>query len=173
MALIPAVIGAGLTFEERFALESYPAPSWALTLLLRGAKAVDMSATAVGAEHQFTALAAESATWPAGVYQYSLRATQGGDVREVESGTLTVREDLSVVADGFDARSQNRIALDSINAVLAKRATMDQQRYSINNRELWRTPIPELLKLRAFYSVQVRREQSGGRFGRNIPVRFS
>ncbi|MDT9105817.1 hypothetical protein RSW49_23025, partial [Escherichia coli] len=121
--------------------------------------------------------AATTAGWAPGVYWYSLRATKGGAAREVAKGQLTVLPDLANVPEGYDGRTQNQIALDAINAVIAKRATMDQQRYIIDKRELWRTPMQDLLKLRAFYAVQVRREcaRANGKsgFGRAIHVRFS
>jgi hypothetical protein len=81
------------------------------------------------------------------------------------------------ISGEYDGRSDNQKALDAIEAVLARRATLDQQRYTINNRELWRTPIIELIKLRSFYAAAVAREKrknSGNRtFGRRINVRFS
>lgn len=173
----PSKITAGLSFQAIVAYADYPAPDWALAGVVRGPKSIDLIATAEGSAHSFTVAAAESASFTAGLYWYSLRATKGADVVEVEKGQVTILADLSVAEDGFDGRTENEKALDSIKAVLAKRATQDQQKYTINNRELWRTPIADLLKLRGFYAAAVRREkaiQSGSvRFGRSIPVRFS
>ena len=47
--------------------------------------------------------------------------------------------------------------LEAIEAVIEKRASIDQERYKINNRELWRTPIPELLVMRDRYRSELRR----------------
>lgn len=109
----------------------------------------------------------------AGDYWYSLRATTGTDLVELGTGTLRVLPDLVAAGDGFDGRSQAQIALAAIDAVLGKRATMDQERYRINNRELYRTPISDLLKLRGFYVAQVKRESGRSTFGRQIAVRFT
>lgn len=65
--------------------------------------------------------------------------------------------------------------LESIEAVIEKRATIDQERYTINNRELWRTPIPQLLELRDRYRAELRRAmaaKSGGLFNQAVRVRF-
>lgn len=141
---------------------------------LRGPKAVNLVADS---SHTFTADAATTAAWPDGDYWYTLRASDGTDTVELETGTLRVLPDLVAADDGYDGRSQAQIALDAIEAVLAKRATLDQERYRINNRELYRMSVSDLLKLRAFYAEQVRRETAcktgRSRFGRQIAVRFT
>jgi hypothetical protein len=97
-------------------------------------------------------------------------------VLEVSFGIMEVLPDLAAVSAPYDARSDNEKALEAIEAVLGKRATLDQDRYKINNRELWRTPISDLLKLRDVYRAAVRRERArnAGRsqWGRLIPVTF-
>jgi hypothetical protein len=72
-------------------------------------------------------------------------------------------------------RTHAQIALANIEAVLAKRSTQDQERYTINNRELWRTPLGDLLKLRDYYRAEVRREkqaQRGALFKRQVKAVF-
>ena len=175
---LPAEITAGLSFQATINLADYQAPVWALHIVIRGPSAIDISETSNSdGAHVFDVPAATTATWLPGAYWYSIRASKAGSLVEVEKGQLTVLPDLANLQAGYDGRSQNQIALDAINAVLAKRATRDQQRYIIDKRELWRTPIPELLKLRAFYAVQVRREcaRTTGKntFGRAVHVRFS
>lgn len=134
-------------------------------------------ATAAGTDHLFTADAATTGAWTAGEYWYSLRATNGAEVVELEAGNLRVLPDLVAAGDDYDGRTEAQIALDAINAVLGKRASIDQERYRINNRELYRTPIADLIKLRSFYVAQVKRENTckTGRsaWGRQVIVRFS
>lgn len=156
---LPDKIGAGLTFNRLLTLTAYPAPEWVLTVLLRGKQNIDLAATAEGSQHRLSAPAAQTATWLAGDYWFSMRATRGDDVVEVETGSITVMPDMATLTEGHDGRSQAQIALDAINAVIGKRATLDQQRYRINNRELYRESIAELLKLRDFYRLEVKREQ--------------
>lgn len=172
-ANLPDEITAGLDIQARLILPAYPAPTWALTAVLRGPQAIDLTATADGAAHVFTADAATTAGWAAGTYWYSLRASSGSSVLEAGKGRMVVARDLASITGTYDGRSDNEKALAAIDAVIAKRATMDQQRYVINNRELWRTPMADLIKLRAFYAAKVRRERGCGGFGRQIPVRFS
>lgn len=149
-----------------------------MELILRGPTAINISGTGTGtgAGTDYV-LEANTASWASGDYWYSLRMTSASGTVEVDSGSIEFLADLAGVSGEFDGRSDNQKCLDSIDAVLANRATLDQERYKINNRELWRTPISELLKLRAFYAVQVRREcaRKSGRsaFGRRINVRFT
>lgn len=170
---LPAEITAGLDFQAAVDAPAYPAPDWTLRAIVRGPQAIDLTATADGTSHVFTADAATTAAWKPGAYWYSLRATNGSAVMDAGRGQLTILADLAAVTEPYDGRSQAAIALDAIDAVIAKRATLDQQRYMINNRELWRTPIADLLKLRAYYATQVRRERNSPRWGKPIIVKFS
>lgn len=174
----PAKIGAGLTFDLLLTLTAYPAPAWAVSVYLRGPSSISMTAAAEGSQHRFRKELGETANWAAGDYWYTLRAVDAatGDMVEVECGQVTITPDLVNAAVGFDGRTPNQIALDAIEAVIAQRATMDQERYRINNRELYRTSIPDLLKLRDHYVRLVKREQdiACGRnpFGNTVRVRL-
>lgn len=173
---IPAKIGAGLTFDVLLTLTAFPAPDWSVTVILRGPAAIDLQAVADGSQHRLHATADVTATWAPGVYWYAIRAARGSEVVEVEREQLTIQPDMASAGVGFDGRSQAQIALEAIDAVLAKRATLDQERYRINNRELYRTSIADLLKLRSYYAEMVKREKNAacGRnpFGAVVRVRL-
>ncbi len=174
----PAKIGAGLTFNLLLTLTAYPAPAWSVFISLRGPGAMTMTATSEGSQHRFRADVTETADWVPGDYWYTLRAVDAAtsEMVEVECGQVTITPDLINAAAGFDGRTPNQIALDAIEAVIAQRATLDQERYRINNRELYRTSIPDLLKLRDYYVRLVKREQdlACGRnpFGNTVRVRL-
>lgn len=172
----PDKISAGLTLDRLLTFTAYPAQTWTVTVLMRGKSAIDLETTAEGSQHRLRVEAAETATWQAGDYWYSIRATDGDDVVEVEQGPVVVLPDMASAGAGFEGRSQAQIALEAIDAVIAKRATLDQERYRINNRELYRTPIADLLKLRSYYAEQVARENAArcGKtlWGRTVRVRL-
>lgn len=174
--LIPTRFVAGTTFRVALTLTAYPAPDWGATLILRGPLSIDLTATDDGAQHVLTATAAVTADWPAGVYWWAIRATDGSDVVQVDEGQITVAADIAAADDGFDARTHAERTLAAIEAVIENRATKDQQKYTINNRELWRTPIADLLLLRNRYRDEVRRQKQarGGQslLGRQVKVRF-
>lgn len=176
MAHIPDSITAGTTLSFTVALTAYPPPDWSLSLLLRGPQAHDLTSTQDGTLHAFGVSAVDSAGWPPGAYWYSLRATDGAEVHEVETGTLNVAADLAAVSTDYDGRSHAEKVLEAIEAVIEGRATKDQDSYRINNRELRRTPISQLLKLRDVYRQEVRRARAAKRgrdtLGRQVLARF-
>lgn len=176
-AKIPDKTTAGLNFTACVTACGYQSPTWSVSLVLRGPQAIDLDADGDGSEFTFSVDAATTAAWADGLYAYSLRATNGTDKVELQAGQLTVLADLAAVTNPYDSRSDNEKALEAIQAVINKRATLDQERYRINNRELWRTPIADLLKLLTFYKNAVRQERNKARgvstFGRPIHVKFS
>ena len=143
-----------------------------MRLLLRGPSAIEVISTPAGSAHQIQASAATTGDWLQGQYIYSLRATKGDDVFEIENGRVSVGSSFANISAGTDVRHQAERTLANIEAVIENRATQDQQRYVIGNRELWRTPIPELLQLRAHYRATVRRlrakERGQSVFGQTI-----
>lgn len=173
--IIPQQFRAGATFTALAHLPPHPANLWRLSAVIRGPSTIDLLADAVGVNHSFNVSAEDTAKWTPGVYWYVLRATQGDQVDEISEGRFVIEPDLTNVT-GYDGRSHNEIVLDNLNAVIEKRATQDQQKYVINNRELWRTPLPELLLFKNQYQAKVNRERrrkAGNReFGRAVNMRF-
>ena len=174
---LPDRIPAGLDFQATVSIAAYPATQWQLSAILRGPQAINLSSTPDDTAFVFAAPAATTSTWTPGNYWFSLRATMGSALMDAGSGQLTIIPDLSTVTEPYDGRTPNEIALAAIDAVLAKRASQDQQRYMIGGRELWRTPIADLMKLRGYYAMRVSRERaklSGRpRFGRPVVVKFN
>ncbi len=176
MGLVPERISAGVNLDFRVTKTAYPAPDWAVSLILRGPAAIDVPAVAADRQHHFKVSAPVTSEWAPGVYWWVLRATRGDDVVQIDEGQLTVELDLAVAAAGFDGRSHAERVLRAIEAVIEGRASLDQQSYQINNRSLARTPIPDLLLLRDRYRAELRREkmaaQGKGLLGRQVKVRF-
>lgn len=173
--IIPDKIDAGLTFDRLITLTEYQPPEWNLTAHLRGPILIDLDAVADGTAHRIRADAATTALWSPGTYTYSVRVSNGTDLAQIESGRVEIRPDIASLSAGHDSRDHVRKVLDAIDAVLEKRASIDQERYTINNRELWRTPIGDLLKLRDTYRAELRRMEaakSGNLFG-TVQVRFT
>lgn len=173
--IFPRNITAGTTIECPFTLTAYPASDWLISAVLRGAGQIDLTADRVGNSHRFSVSALDTSSWAPGDYWFSVRATRGSEVAEVEAGQITIKPDLSKLDAGHDGRNHVQRVLDAIEAVLEKRSSIDQDRYKINNRELWRTPVQDLLKLRDHYRSELRRmnaTKNGNLFGQAVRVRF-
>ncbi len=174
----PNQIKAGITFKFSLNLTAYPASNWTIHAYLRGANAIDMQSEPQGNMHIFNISALFTKDYKAGHYGYSLRAihTVSGEVDELESGAVEIKTDLATVSTSQDLRSHARKTLDAIEATIEGRASLDQERYRINNRELYRTSFEVLKKLRNEYRAEVSREeakQSGkSMFGKSLRVRL-
>lgn len=164
----PKKITAGLTFRHSINLTAYPASIWSITIFLRGATAIDITAAKDGNLHIFNVPADTTKNYKAGHYGYSLRATDNlGDVEEIEAGAIEIISDLASLSDPIDSRTHAQKTLAALEAVIEGRATLDQEHYRLNNRELWRTPLTDLIKLRNQYRNEVAREQAKAN-GQNI-----
>ncbi|MGE4169136.1 MAG: hypothetical protein AB7F28_00255 [Candidatus Margulisiibacteriota bacterium] len=116
--------------------------------------------------------------WSQGKYWYALRVEKDGTIFQIQDGTVRIEADLASITAPFDGRDHVRKVLDAIEAVIEGRATIDQESYTINNRQLRRTPIADLLKLRDRYKEELRRQESakksgGSLLGRPVYVRFN
>ena len=165
-------IVAGDTLDFTVSVADYPASAgWTLKYRLTPRFAtpvqapVTLSATtnANGADYNVQAAPATTAAWAAGIYAWARWVEKTGARQTLdESGLLIVKADPSATAQGFDARGHARKVLDAIEAVIEGRATKDQEEYTIGNRRLIRTPLPELIKLRQLYRGEVASEEAAG-----------
>lgn len=178
----PAEVVAGDTWSWQKALADYPAnasPAWTLTYYFRSvAGEFTAAAAASGADHLVTVTKTASAAYKAGLYEWTAIVTDGVTRTTLGRGTTTIKPDPSKTGAGFDPRSHARKTLEAIEAVLEKRATQDQMRYTIGTRSLDRTPIADLIVLRDKYRAEVDSEEASERLskglggGRKIQVRF-
>jgi hypothetical protein len=179
----PLFARAGDTWKWTRTLEDYPASSgWTLKYRFKNADGgFEIVATASGSDHSVTVAAATSAAYAAGKYSW-VAWVEGGSSEKytVDSGSFTVQSDYRAIAaaTGLDDRSHARKVLTAIEAVIERRATKDQEEYTIEGRSLKRTPIPDLLKLRQKYQAEVVAEEAAAKLaagqlpGRKIQFRF-
>lgn len=177
----PTEFRAGTTVQWTKDLSTdYPADAgWSLQyIFINASTKITVNASASGKIFAVTISAATSAAYTAGVYKWIARVTKASEKFDVDSGTCEVLADLAALSTS-DQRSHAKKCLDAIEAVLESRATKDQMQYRINDRELARTPISDLLKLRDRYRQEYQQEQSKERIangegsGRKVLVRFT
>lgn len=174
--MLPNKIQAGVTLDIPITLTEYPAPDWTLTVIMRGPGSIDLAAAQDENQHVLTETAIETQSWQPGDYWYAVRVTDGTDVIQLDEGTVTVSADLAQASEGFDGRSHAERTLEAIEAVIEKRASIDQLRYKINNRELERMQPSDLFRFRDYYKNLVNRERMAKKgqslLGRKVLVRF-
>ena len=115
----------------------------------------------------------DTANMEPGEYVAQVWATYAGNVKRIVSTESFV---LSAALRAGDMRSNARKSLDMIDAMLAGQAKEGVRRYRINNRELERYSVDELLKLRTHFVAEVQRETRKNKgmnaLGPRIAVRF-
>ncbi|MCC7202440.1 MAG: hypothetical protein IT393_07265 [Nitrospirae bacterium] len=181
----PAEFTAGDTIKwKRTDLSSdYPASIWTLKYVLRGPSVQNVTATAEGDNFSITISASASAKWLQGNYLWEAYATKGsGDSLErylVDSGTLTIKQNLEAVTGIYDGRSHCKKMLDAIEAIMEGRATKEHESIQIAGRSITLLRPEELIKWRSFYQAEYKRELAaekiarGEATGRRILTRFS
>lgn len=191
MATIPTVepseIVSGDTVKWTKSLTDYLPATWTLVYSLVP-QFVDSAGDAINPTtvtatdngdntHLATISAATSDGLAAGDYLLVGRVNNGTEYYVVERRNLLVRPDPTDTS--FDARSQVKKVLDAIDAVIAGKATKDQEAETTpDGRSIGRYPWPDLLKLRDKYAALYQREQDqvdidGGRGAAKTPrVRF-
>lgn len=164
---LPAQIVQGTSVVFIKCLEDFTPDLFTLSYHLRGAAQLDVDATDNGDGNYLVQFVASTgvdpdiAPLPAGQYFYQAYATDvsnSSDRRFVESGRVEVLVDLSTVTTSFDGRSNAEIMVAAIDAVMQKKATRDQQSYTIGQRTLVRIPPDQLLKWRDYYTGILRSE---------------
>lgn len=114
-------------------------------------------------------IAADTAAWTAGTYAWQAWATYADASKKIiGSGTLDLADALGV----GDVRSNARKMVEMIEAMMAGNASEGVRRYRINNRELERYSVSELMQLLSYWRAQVKRENRNGGLGPRIAVRF-
>jgi hypothetical protein len=129
-------------------------------------------------DFKFTANATTTAAYKEGDYQWQITATKSPDRYTIATGIITFKDNIAVRSALYDNRSHAKKVLDAIEAVIEGRASQDQMGYTIAGRSLSRTPLPDLLKLRATYKTEYDNElataniAAGLGTGRKVYTRF-
>lgn len=100
----------------------------------------------------------ETDNWPLGLYAYQAISTAGGKKSVIGRGQIEISESLSDIAPGTDMRTTAQQAVDNITAMLSGKATLGARRYKINNRELERYSVAELMKLLTYWKTVAAKE---------------
>lgn len=166
LSKMPDVLFAGMTYEWDISTSDYSTDDYSIKLALKfvGSSTVTAVTAAVGSSsgYTFTLTATATAALTIGDYEweeYAESGTGASTIRyPINSGTCVIRRWLGATGT-VDSRSDNVIALAAINAVLSGRAAKDQEEFSIAGRSLKRTPIPELIALKKYYSAEVEKEE--------------
>lgn len=155
---------------ETLKLEVEAADAVGVVFRFGGAESRSIAAVQDGSKF---AVAIGTADWTVGIYAWQAWATDaGGTVVVIARGSFELCDVLGV----GDVRTSARKMVEMIEAMMAGNAAEGVRRYKINNRELERYSIEELLKLLSYWKSQVKKEERAAAgmsvIGARIAVRF-
>jgi len=124
--------------------------------------------------HLITITSAVSATFEPGLWYYQGTVDNGTEYYTLRRGRIKVEEAFLDVTDAYDPRSQTKIHLDLVEALLEGKLTRgDAASYSIAGRSLTSYSQVEILdlrdRLRAEYRAEIRAEDAAR--GRGTPAK--
>ena len=176
---LSAIAGDSLSWRKQ--LPDYPAPTWVLTYTIINALAkITVVSVADGDDHLVTVPAATTSAWAPGEYTVVATVSDGTDRYTVESGKITIAQDLAAKAAGFDTRSTARKALDDMRAALAKWISTNGHvtTYVIDGVNRTFASAADLQQRISWLEKEVAREEAAARIaaglgtGRRVQVRF-
>ena len=82
--------------------------------------------------------------------QWQAKATKAAEVYTQSHGSIKGLTDF-VTASAQDTRTTNQQTYDAICNTILGRASLDQQEYTVGNRQLKRMTVADLLELKVYY----------------------
>ena len=168
---------------KRTNLTDYPVASYALTYNFRTDASTAFAITASEAtdpeEYLVEVASATTAAYTAGLYYWSAFITRSSDSERIQVSNGQTDIKVNRATSATDPRSEARIVLEAIEAVIQKRASVDQSSMSIAGRSLSRMTPDELFKYRNEYAYKVRMEiykqriRAGQAPGNTVKVKFT
>jgi len=150
----------------------YPIANYSLKYSARlenaGSTEIEITASESGSDYIVEVGQATTAAYTAGVYHwqaYIIRSTDSERIT-VDSGTWEVKANRDAATT--DPRGHVKKVLDAIEATIEGRASKDQEKYAIQGRELWRTPVADLILLRDKYRAEYVRETRNERIANGL-----
>lgn len=168
--MIPSTLNQGDSYSWSETESLYPASDgWIINYSLVNATAIVSFSSAADVDaHDFTISTTITDTWKPGQYSYQRYVTDGTEKITLNRGTVEIKQNFITAGD---RRSHAAKTLDAIQAVIEKRATVDQENYTINGRSLTRMNISDLLKFRDIYRAELAREKNAEKIANGLGTR--
>lgn len=161
LTAIPATIISGDTVAITLTVSEYDAPTWALTWALAGVDVTTVASADNGAAHDLDLSATASSALGAGLYQWSVRASDGTTATTVQTGVLTVIADLATMPAG-EMVPWEVTQLAAVEAALSGTLSGEMRRMMIDGRQLETFGLDELWTMRSTLQRAVARLANGG-----------
>lgn len=179
------VLGDYWAWKRDDLADTYPIGSYALTYEFHedsgggGSHKFTLTATEANDTYYIEAASSSTTSYTVGDYIWEAYITKTADSNRVmvDSGRTTITQNLADT--NADLRSHAKKVLDSIEAVIEGRASIDQSSMSIAGRSLSRMSVDELMTFRDRYraeylkEIKLARIRNGQGSGNTPKVRFT
>jgi hypothetical protein len=179
------VLGDYWAWKRDDLADTYPIGSYALTYEFHedsgggGSHKFTLTATEANDTYYIEAASSSTTSYTVGDYIWEAYITKTADSNRVmvDSGRTTITQNLADT--NADLRSHAKKVLDSIEAVIEGRASIDQSSMSIAGRSLSRMSVDELMTFRDRYraeylkEIKLARIRNGQGTGNTPKVRFT
>lgn len=166
----PTRVTAGDTIAWTKTLSDYPASaSWVLSYtLINAANKITITATASGADHAVSVLAATSAAYTPATYTWQAVVTKAAERYTVGNGQMVVAPNLAAAAT-YDTRTSAKKALEAVNLALETYgAKAYQNSYEIAGRKMQFQNPGDFLAFRSKLMAEVAREDNATRLAAGL-----
>lgn len=154
------VAGCSYTWSDRFI--DYKPLDYSLSWAIRGASALNLISASFGDEFQTTLLPiGSSALSPGRYYFQAIVSDSSGGKFYLGAGELEVLANFESIISPYDGSTTAQKLLSLVETAIKARlegGAVDS--YEIRGRNLSRTPLPDLVKLRDRLKIEVARERS-------------
>lgn len=150
---VPDKIHAGDSVNWNISNSDYPAPTWTLTFtFINERDKFSITSTADGDSHAISVAPAISGKYPAGLYYWKCRASDGTDKYLIQEGRTTVLQNLEDAnLKSADLRSHAKKVLDAVEAVIENRASDSDMSMSVDGQSITNFSPEQLTDLRSKY----------------------
>lgn len=159
----------------------YPTAQYSLSYefnLNEGSTASNFTLTATEANDEYIISTSSTTSYTKGTYNWIAYITRSSDSARIKVGEGFTEIQENYATTSASVRSHAKIVLDSIEAVIENRATMDQSSMSIAGRSLSRMSVDELMTFRDRYKAEYMKEVKMARIknnrgsGNTVKVKF-
>jgi len=166
---IPNPWTIGDTFDWVSQLDDYPNDQYVLKWSIRGVSSLDLIAVPAGSLYKTSLITMQSIALLPGLHFYQAYVENLGNERlMIGSGQIEFIENLATARE-YDGRSPAQKNLEAVEqAIQAHLEGGAVVNYSINGRSLSRTPLTELIKLRAQLKIEVSRERAADKIAQGL-----
>jgi len=167
---VPNEIRIGTTTEWSFSHPDYSPDTWNLTynfIADDGSKKVSIPGTADNGGWTIKIDPTTSREFTPGPWSYVALVTDGADVYQVDSGTVTILPD-PTASDVSAFQSHVKKVLDALEAALEGRASRTDLEYQIGNRKIKHMSPAQLYRLWKVYKMMYERERKAANLGEQI-----